>query len=195
MKILLDETDRSEILRYLGYRGGEITTKVEEAYLEALTLANRLIDVKCNWKIFDITPKEEGLFLNDTDTVLTGKSIKKHLDGFKRVILFCVTIGNAMDMEIARQMLKNPAVGVCLNACGIQAVEKACDELQREIEAGTGCKTGRRFSPGYGDLPLELQKDFSRLLNMERSCGIRLNTENLMNPMKSVTAVCGLEEA
>ena len=55
-------------------------------------------------------------------------------------------------------------------------------------------KTGVRFSPGYGDLPLSTQKDFIRILNTERLAGVTINENYLMNPRKTVTAVCGLKK-
>ena len=50
------------------------------------------------------------------------------------------------------------------------------------------------FSPGYGDVPLDLQKDFSALLQMPQTCGISLTDTLLMVPSKSVTAFIGFSE-
>ena len=194
MKIILDETDRSEILRYLGYRGSEITEVVENKIGEAMRLANDIITPRSVWRLFSITKKEEGLSLNGTDVCLEGESIKKHLEGFDRVILFCVTIGSDFDRETEKRMVTDPTLAVILNACGIQAVEKTADALQKEIEEELSEKTGIRFSPGYGDMPLHSQEDFIRLLNTERRIGVSLNRNDLMAPLKSVTAVCGIRE-
>ena len=49
-----------------------------------------------------------------------------------------------------------------------------------------------RFSPGYGDLPIEVQKDFLPLLDAERRLGITLSESCLMAPSKSVTAIIGV---
>ena len=49
-----------------------------------------------------------------------------------------------------------------------------------------------RFSPGYGDLPLELQKDVFRVLDCPRKIGLSLNESLLMSPSKSVTAIIGI---
>ena len=132
--------------------------------------------------------------MEGADCVLYGESLKKLLKGLNEAILFCVTIGIDFDREVEKQMIKDPTLGVCLNACGIAAIEKACDNLQLEVEKELGKKTTTRFSPGYGDLPLDSQKDFIRLLNTEKIAGVRLNENNLMNPLKSVTAIAGLME-
>ena len=194
MTIQLNDSDRSEVLRYLGYRGNEITSVVEEKLETAFKICNKIINVRSVWKLYSIRESKEGITLEGADCVLFGESLKKLLSGLSEAILFCVTIGVDFDREVEKQMIKDPSLGVCLNACGIAAVEKACDALQKEVEEKTGKKTTTRFSPGYGDLPLDSQKDFIRLLNTEKIAGVRLNENNLMNPLKSVTAIAGLRE-
>ena len=51
-----------------------------------------------------------------------------------------------------------------------------------------------RFSPGYGDVPLEIQKDIVMLLDCAKRIGVSLNDSLLMSPSKSVTAFIGLQE-
>ena len=195
MNMTLDETDRSEILRYLGYRGTALTPRIEAYLSRATDLANEVIRPASVWKIYSLDYTEEGVRLVNTDCVLKGESIRKHLKGADRCALLCVTLGRDFDEEVERLMVKVPGLGVILNACGIQAVEKLADSLQLEIDERVApFKTGVRFSPGYGDLPLETQGDFIRLLNTEKTVGVRLNESYLMNPMKSVTAICGLYE-
>lgn len=194
MNIKLDASDRSEILRYLGYRGSEITKVVEDTLTEGVELSNKLIKIGLTYRFFDIKEVDNGIEVAGAGFTLLGDSIKKHLKGYDEAVFFCLTIGSAFDREIEKQMVKNPTLAVILNACGIQAVEKACDELQREVEAETGLKSGVRFSPGYGDLPLSTQKDFIRILNTERLAGVTINENYLMNPRKTVTAVAGLKK-
>lgn len=193
MIIELDESDRSEILRYLGYRGGEISEKVERDFASAVETANKVIAPRFVWKLCSLKDTTEGLFLEEAGVMLKGTSIRKHLYGCDRAILFCVTLGTEIDLEIDRLMVNEPGKGVILNACGIAAIEKLADKLQSEIDKKlSGEHTGVRFSPGYGDLPLETQADIMRALSCEKSVGVRLNSNYLMNPQKSVTAIAGL---
>jgi cobalamin-dependent methionine synthase I len=50
----------------------------------------------------------------------------------------------------------------------------------------------RRFSPGYSDMSLEMQKKIFKLLKPE-NIGINLSPSCLMIPEKSVTAFVGIE--
>ena len=186
--------DRSEILRYLGYRGSEITDGVEKRIEACMNKANEVSKIGYSYRLFSVSYKEEGVTVENALMTMPGSSIKKHLAGADTIALMCVTLGRAFDVEVEAQMVKDPASGVILNACGIALVEKAADDLQKLIDdslEGT-LHTGVRFSPGYGDLPLSLQEDFLRVLNAEKYVGIRLNSSYLCNPAKTVTAVCAI---
>ena len=52
----------------------------------------------------------------------------------------------------------------------------------------------RRFSPGYGDVPLSLQRDVLAVLDAQRKLGITLSDTFFMTPCKSVTAFVGIEK-
>ena len=55
-----------------------------------------------------------------------------------------------------------------------------------------GLPLSARFSAGYGDVPLELQRDIFALLDCPRRIGLTLNESLLMSPSKSVTAIVGI---
>lgn len=193
---ILDENDRSEILRYSGWRGGEITPETEKRIEESIKAANKAALIKSTYRFIDIKETDAGVLIAGTGVCLEGSSIKRHLNGVNRAVLLGATLGNSFDVEINRLMIKDAALAVLVNSAGVALVEKALDELQKEIDAKLedGFHTGMRFSPGYGDLPLETGKDIIRLLNAEKLLGIRMNSSYLMNPGKSVTAIAGIVE-
>ena len=49
-----------------------------------------------------------------------------------------------------------------------------------------------RYSPGYGDLSLEVQSEVLKVLNADKILGIKLGANLLMTPKKSITAVQGV---
>jgi cobalamin-dependent methionine synthase I len=71
-----------------------------------------------------------------------------------------------------------------------ELVDLVNDEIKKIAEK-QGLKTRPRYSPGFGDVPLEIQKDFFRLLPCTR-IGLTLMDTLIMAPEKSVTAFCGL---
>ena len=48
-----------------------------------------------------------------------------------------------------------------------------------------------RFSPGYGDLPLAMQREIFAALPLEKALGLTLGENLLMTPTKTVTAIAG----
>ena len=76
-------------------------------------------------------------------------------------------------------------------------IENWCDEVNEIIRreaAEEQLFLRPRYSPGYGDLALESQRDFFRILDITKHTGISLTEGCLMVPTKSVTAFIGLSE-
>lgn len=191
--VTLTEADKSEVLRYLGYKGGEIDEKTKDDIDECIQIANEFKDVRFVWRLFDMVKEESSISFADTNVTLYSKVLSGHLKDSKKAVLGAVTLGGRFDEEINRLMISNPSKGVILNSCAITLVEKAADELEKEImESCRVEKLTPRFSPGYGDLSIESQTDFINLLDTERKIGVRLNRNMMMNPTKSVTFIVGL---
>ena len=73
-------------------------------------------------------------------------------------------------------------------------IEEYCDQICTALKAEYEAK-GRylrpRFSPGYGDFPLECQGMLLDALEAGKRIGIKLTDSLLMMPSKSVSAVMG----
>ena len=75
------------------------------------------------------------------------------------------------------------------------AVEQVCDAAEAEImREFAGQYTTWRFSPGYGDFPLEIQGKFLDVLSAPKRIGLNITDGGLMAPCKSVTAVIGVAD-
>ena len=85
------------------------------------------------------------------------------------------------------------AQAVVLDAVGSAAIESFCDWLSDGWRRDCPNFVLRpRFSPGYGDLPLETQKTLLSVLDAGRKAGVSLTESFLMLPQKSVSAIVGL---
>lgn len=192
---VLDKINRSEALRYLGYKGNspdEATSKIidncEKALLDATV-------PKYLYRRFDISFAENGISVGDTGITLTGKSIGAHLDGCTSVFLMCATVSSGVDRLIRQYQATDMTKAVITDALASAAIEQVCDAADEEINSRfpDEYKTWR-FSPGYGDLPLDLQKDFLRVLNAQKMIGLALGESSMLIPTKSVTAIIGISE-
>jgi len=122
-------------------------------------------------------------------------SLAGHLKGCEKVLVMGATVGANMDRLIGKYSRLSPARGVMLQAIGAERIEALCDDFCRmaaEKLEKRGLYLTARFSPGYGDLLLQLQKDIFRALDLERKIGLTLNDSLLMYPSKSVTAIIGI---
>ena len=123
-------------------------------------------------------------------------SLKRNLESCRGVVLFAATIGAGIDRLIRRYERIEPARGVLLQGIGAERVEALCQRFFEEVKEkahGEGLAVHHRFSPGYGDLPLDVQPEVLSLLDAQRRLGITLNASWLMSPSKSVTALIGIE--
>lgn len=182
--------DRAETLRYLGFRGQELTA-ADESNLkraEELCMAHahpRTAAVRFG---FDCG----SMALAGCGVTFRGEAIRRHLAGCDAVWLMAGTLGLETDRLIARLMREDPALGVVTDAAAVSAIESVMDELSAEIAEKEGGRTTRRFSCGYADFPLEQQHDFMRLLDMGRKLGVFIGADLIMTPQKTVTAVIGV---
>ena len=105
------------------------------------------------------------------------------------------TLGAGFDSLLRTWERRDMARAVLLDACGSAYAEAGCDAAEEEIRAAhPRLFLTDRFSPGYDDLPLDLQDDFLRLLEGEKRLGVQAAESHLLLPMKSVTAVIGLSD-
>ncbi len=115
----------------------------------------------------------------------------KNLDSCKKAFVFAVTLGLEVDRLLNKYALLSPSKHFILDALASSMAESATDKAEEIIKGETICH--RRLSPGYGDLPLEIQPEILKLLNAEKLLGITINKALLMSPGKSVTAIMGIK--
>lgn len=129
---------------------------------------------------------------------LPGADIERHLMGCAEAILFAATLGPAVDGLIHRTGLVDPALAAVIDAAASVMIENAAEGISRDTEAfcaAEGLHATPRFSPGYGDLPLSVQRPFLALLQAQKRIGLYCNEQFLLTPLKSITAVIGVSEA
>lgn len=122
-----------------------------------------------------------------------SRALKKNLESCDEIILFAATVGIGIDRMIARYGALSPSRAVILQGLGAERIESLCDAFCDMLESDEPCGVRPRFSPGYGDLPLEMQREIFTALRPERSIGLTLNENMIMSPSKSVTAIVGIK--
>lgn len=185
---------RREILRYAGggkTEEGEVSRLLDSCLEE---LAGKLSYRVC-WRVFPVGRRDGVLDLSFAETASRG--LFKNLAGCGSAVLFAATVGLEVDRLIARYGRISPARALLFEAIGTERIESLCDvfseDMRRQAQAAGG-DTRPRFSPGYGDLPLALQRDIFHALDCARKIGLTLNDSLMMSPAKSVTAIIGITD-
>lgn len=132
---------------------------------------------------------EDALTIGETR--VKSASLSKNLAGCDSVIVFAATVGVEIDRLIKKYSLLSPAKALMLQGIGAERIEALCDAFCADVTDGRRHKP--RFSAGYGDLPIEYQREIFALLSPERHIGLTLNDSLLMSPTKSVSAVVGIK--
>ncbi|MCR4703969.1 MAG: Vitamin B12 dependent methionine synthase activation subunit [Saccharofermentans sp.] len=187
-----------EVQRYMGYRGlTEISPDVQAKITKAINMVSAQSHPRIVTKEYPVRVRGNDITIcNDTEEiVLTSKSLARNLKGCCGAILLAATIGPACDMLVRRASVTSSADASIYQASGAAAIEAFLDDqnakLEKEYEA-QGLFLRPRFSPGYGDLKLDHQKDWFRLLDISKHIGVELTDSLLMVPTKSVTALIGI---
>lgn len=169
-----------------------LTTQVDKCEKELLDI----IRPTYTHKIFLLERTENGILLSGTNLLLTGEAVKEHLRGCHSAIIMAVTLSGYADNYIRRAEISDMAQALIADCLCTAAVEQVCDIAEAEITASLpeNSHTTWRFSPGYGDLPLEIQPNLLRVLNAEKLIGLTINDSLIMLPRKSVTALIGISD-
>ena len=132
---------------------------------------------------------------------IRGVSLQKHLEGCSRMVLMAVTLGHAVDQLISETQSSRIALGVVVDCGASVMAELAANLAEEQIRAKVASEAAdtplfmtERFSPGYGDSPLEMQEQVLNLLDAEDRLGITLSKGYMMCPSKSITAIMGLSD-
>lgn len=165
----------------------EFDPEIEAAYREIVKVA------KPKW-----VTKEyplQGRRIPETDLSLSGRMADEILEDATAIVLMAVTLGIQVDQCLRKMDVLDPTQALYLDAVASQYTEEICTQVNEQIIQTYRKKEHfltMRFSPGYGDLPIGLNQDIGRLLDIDRQMGLKVNASGLMIPRKSVIALMGV---
>lgn len=190
-RVRIGAVPAAEVLHFLGWRG----TPVEPGFLSQIErLCTRLDDtVEAGVMIRSFAYEQNEA--KGTRFAPMGRDIASMLRGCHEIVLLAVTLGAESERMLLREQAKGAYEAMMLDAVMSAAVEYVCDtqesDLRRKMQA-QGLYLTDRFSPGYGDMPLNQNADILEVLDAGRQMGLMTAKDGLMIPRKSVTAVMGI---
>ena len=166
MRTLKDRQNLNEreILRYLGYKSGqEADAQTRQLIVREEEELFRTAEFRSVYRIFPITHITEDV-VDFGFTRIISRNLAKNLKGCGQAAFLAATLGSGVEHLLWKYNRLQVSRAVVLQAVSVEAIEEYCDACEEEILAalssgGEGPYYLRpRFSPGYGDLPLEFQR-------------------------------------
>ena len=186
------------IMARLGYSRWRTVLQEEERQriTSAITGFFRLCRPCGCWTALPVTTQDSTGIELANGCRIASSAVSTRYPGAVWMWFGAATIGRELPEKSADAMKNGrSADAVIADAVGGECADAAMDFLQKHAAAELARKgmhlAERRFSPGYGDWPLEAQKIFFEILPLEEM-GIRLHESMLMIPEKSVTATAGI---
>lgn len=184
--MVIDKLNREEALRYMGCKAPESLDDIVKNYLD-----------ECEKRVLNaLSPKFLYRYFNLNEPLipLEGRDISAHLAGCSGAVIMCATAGAAIDRLIRALQIEDMAKAVIADAFAGAAVEQICETAENELKSAFSDRFFTwRYSPGYGDFPLETQKSLLSALNAQK-IGLCTTDSFMLTPLKSVTAVIGVSK-
>ena len=190
------EIDKKQVCHYVGYDADhKLSARISSLIDDYAEHAHHLINPAYSYVIRDVEWARGSISFVEDSIIFKSQVITQLLEHCHQVAVFLVTIGEYLEETVYR-LAKDGCMlqATVLDATGSDAVEKLADVVQdriRESANTEGLVTSQRFSPGYCDWNIGQQRMLFRALE-GNTLGIRLTSECLMIPQKSISGIIGI---
>lgn len=212
------KTNRKTFFRYLKLSESDADAEILRQIEFSLDRIETMVTPRWTYRQFDIMIPDEKpsiqktlagpesdpskaipkfIQLEGTKVCFRGNHIHTHLSDCSACLLLAVTLGSQAEQIIRAEESRNMALAVMLDTAASVLADQYADQAEdflRRKYGEEGLFLTKRFSPGYGDFPIEIQPDFLRLLFAEKTIGLTVSQTNILLPRKSITAVLGVAD-
>lgn len=183
-----------DALRYIGMPMEHATEEIIDKVKTAYELLERIARPKVTSQKLNVSLDGNEVTFENTTLKVESSDLAKLLKNAKSCYIMAVTLGQEVDRQIGIKQRLDMLDAVVLDSCASVLIDKVCDEHEQELMKNL--KEGEfftmRFSPGYGNVPLEVQRPFLNVLQTEKTIGLTLTKTNMLVPTKSITAIIGI---
>ncbi|MPM32645.1 hypothetical protein SDC9_79210 [bioreactor metagenome] len=189
--------NKEEVLRYLEYKGQYIDRNLNDLIDECIKMTKEKINPRYYLRVYPILRNNDNksIFFEDCRLNFKSNDLYTLLHGCEACIILGTTLGINIEKEIRKYSYIDLTKSIVLDACATTSIEELCDIVEKELSEELN-KEGKyltmRYSPGYGDLSIESNKDIIDTLNLNKNLGLTITSNNIMIPRKSVIAIIGI---
>ena len=193
-----------DAMRYM--RAKEPDAKLINNIKSGFEHLNNIMRARKIYGVFNIVRSKN--YLSIANINLNSLNLNNLLINSQDCCLMAVTLGHETDREILIAQNRSMADGLILDACASVMADVICDNLEleiidnlnknfcggleRESNNNLNLKLTPRFSPGYGDVPLDMSQEIIEVLNADKYIGLSMTRSGMMSPVKSITAFAGV---
>ncbi len=183
-----------EVLRYIHVPYAKADKQLKEQVEAIYHKLESSVRPKSTYKLVDVQVHEDEVVFLNTTFRIQSKDLSSLLRHSKRCFLLAVTLGIEADHMIHTMQKVNMTDAMILDACGSVLVEKVCDDLESEImkKLKENEFLTMRYSPGYGDVPVEIQSQITEILQTQKTIGLTVSRSYMLLPSKSITTFIGI---
>lgn len=178
---------KENALKYLGYQGQIIDNSLSDMIDECLEEIDEMSSFKAVYKTFPLS--FQPLFIQEADIYIDYPDLNDLLCHCHEVIVIACTLGIQVDQRSKYYSHIDMTKMTIFDAIASSYLEAKCDEYEDNHIIG---KRTFRFCPGYGNVPIELNRELARVIDTHRKIGLTVQNSNILLPQKSMIGLIGL---
>lgn len=177
---------KENALKYLGYPSNQVDDNTAKLLNECL-LELETIKPKYMYQIYTLT--HHPLTIKELNITIDYPDLIDLFDNCNQVVVIACTLGIHIDQLIRYYSKINLTKMTIMDALANSYLEAKCDEFEEKQNFG---KRTFRFCPGYGNVPLSLNKQLVKALDCSKYIGLTIQDNNLLLPQKSIIGLIGI---
>lgn len=174
-------------LKYLGYPTNSVDTKIEAIIDQCIEEIQSICQPKFVYKQFTLT--HDPLEIKELQLSLSYPELIDLFDSCHSCIIIGCTLGQEIDRYLKYLSKIDMTKMTIFDAVASSYIEEASDQYQETLSLG---EHTFRFCPGYGSVPIELNKTLARILDMSKHIGLTIQDSNILLPQKSMIGMIGI---
>lgn len=177
---------KENALKYLGYLNNQVDPQTDALLDECIDELNQIMP-KFMYQTYTLS--HQPLMINELNIAIDYPDLVDLFASCQKVVIIACTLGPQVDQKIRYYSKINLTKMTIWDALASSYIEIKCDEFEAEQNFG---KRTFRFCPGYGNVPITLNRILAKAIDCHKHIGLTVQDNNLLIPQKSMIGLIGL---
>lgn len=178
---------KENALKYLGYTTTSIDPKIDSILEQCIKEIKEISIPKFVCKTF--TLDHSPLQIKELAVTLPYQELLDLFDSCHSCLIIGCTLGQEVERHLKYLSKIDMTKMTIFDAVASSYIEYVCDQYEDSLPLGDHTF---RFCPGYGEVPITLNKTFARALDMPKHIGLTVQDSNILLPQKSMIGMIGI---